>query len=168
VKGTPVCIAGMHRSGTSLLARLLHECGLHIGRSDELVPATPANVEGYWEHAAFVEFNERLLAEVGGAWDIAPPLTAWDELDSRETLMKQARELLDDLSTKGVWGWKDPRNSITMPFWTHVLPDMKVVICVRNPLEVALSLRNLNAASYQDALALWVVYSERVLAATQP
>lgn len=43
----PVCVTGMHRSGTSLVARLLHECGFHLGREDELLAPNPANVEGY-------------------------------------------------------------------------------------------------------------------------
>ena len=39
------------------------------------------------------------------------------------------------------WGWKDPRNSLTLPFWKELLPNLKVVVCVRNPIEVIASLR---------------------------
>ena len=28
---SPICIAGAHRSGTSMLARLMHSCGLELG-----------------------------------------------------------------------------------------------------------------------------------------
>ena len=34
-----ICIAGMHRSGTSMITRLLNLCGLYLGPKTELSPA---------------------------------------------------------------------------------------------------------------------------------
>jgi hypothetical protein len=50
----PVCIAGMHRSGTSMVTRLLHMCGLFLGSEDDLYPQAPDNLEGFWEDTHFV------------------------------------------------------------------------------------------------------------------
>lgn len=41
----PVCILGMHRSGTSMVARLLHHCGLALGEPDALLGAHAAAVD---------------------------------------------------------------------------------------------------------------------------
>jgi hypothetical protein len=64
---------------------------------------------------------------------------------------------------EGRWGWKDPRNSITMPFWRSLLPDAKVVICVRNPAEVAASLSRRNNLSVAASSRLWLQYYESLL-----
>ena len=44
-----ICIAGAHRSGTSMLARLLHACGLYLGPKDALMPPQADNPDGFWE-----------------------------------------------------------------------------------------------------------------------
>lgn len=44
-----------------------------------------------------------------------------------------------------------------------MLPDMKVVVCLRNPLEVAFSLRKRAMSSLAFGLDLWVEYNRRVL-----
>ena len=44
-------ILGMHRSGTSLVANWLHDCGLHVG--DRLLEGTFANEKGYFEDLIF-------------------------------------------------------------------------------------------------------------------
>src|SRR5262245_13262787 len=70
--GLPICIAGMHRSGTSLFARLLNLGGVYLGRDDELLAGGPSNPDGHWEHEGLMQVNEELLAECGGGWDCPP------------------------------------------------------------------------------------------------
>jgi hypothetical protein len=69
---TAICIAGAHRSGTSMVTRLLHACGLYLGPKSELMPAQADNPDGFWEHLGFVRLNDELLNEPGGAWDLPP------------------------------------------------------------------------------------------------
>ena len=38
------------------------------------------------------------------------------------------------------WGWKDPRNSLTLPLWLRVFPEAKVLHIVRNGVDVSRSL----------------------------
>lgn len=38
------------------------------------------------------------------------------------------------------WGWKDPRNTYTLPFWLALFPDARIVHIERHGLDVALSL----------------------------
>ena len=72
---SPICIAGAHRSGTSMVMRLLHECGLYLGAESDLMPAQADNPDGFWEHLRFVKLNDEILNSLGGAWDLPPKPT---------------------------------------------------------------------------------------------
>jgi hypothetical protein len=39
------------------------------------------------------------------------------------------------------WGWKDPRNTFTLPMWLRIFPEAKVVYIQRHGVDVAESLR---------------------------
>jgi len=160
---TAICIAGAHRSGTSMLTRLLRACGLYLGPKHELMPAQADNPDGFWEHLGFVALNDELLSELGGAWDL-PPKTSEDFKHPRlDPLRMKARLLIEGFDSSNVWGWKDPRNSLTLPFWQDLLPGLKTLIVVRNPLEVAHSMRERNGTSYSFGLRLWEIYNRRLI-----
>ena len=159
----PVSIAGMHRSGTSMVARLLNLCGLDLGPADQMLPPSADNPEGFWENAALMQLNESILQAVGATW-YEPP-AALDPDDPRlRVLLGDASAAVAGLCAREPWGWKDPRNSVTLPFWRELLPGLKVVICVRNPLEVAQSLRDRDGFAYAQTLGLWHDHYRRLLA----
>ena len=164
----PVCIVGMHRAGTSLVAQVLGLSGLHLGVGDDLMPPSPANPDGYWEHLGFVALNDDLLGELEGAWDRPPaPPASWH--DARfDPFRARAVDLVGTVAGSGPWGWKDPRTSLLLPFWSDILPDLQPVVVVRHPLDVAASLRRRDGMDLPDALALWETYYRRVLADTRP
>src|SRR6185436_20274791 len=72
MKRSIICIAGAHRSGTSMLTRLLHQCGLELGPEKDLMPARPDNPDGFWENLRFVDLNDEALNVMGAAWDLPP------------------------------------------------------------------------------------------------
>ena len=165
----PICIAGMHRSGTSLVANLLRGGGLYLGADADLKGPSQYNADGFWEHVRLVDLNEEILNRLGGGWDAPPAMPeGWVGAEPLRDLHASAQAILEEFSGHEPWGWKDPRNSLTLPFWRRHLPDPKVVICVRNPLEVALSLRRRNILSYALSMLLWTVYNERLLRTTRP
>ena len=159
----PICIAGMHRSGTSMAARLLHLAGLDLGPEEDLSPPKPENADGFWENVRFVEINECLLEANGGSWDSVVPVgneSVQGVLGSRAALIAAS------FRNSESWGWKDPRNSLTLRFWREIFPRLRLVVCVRNPLEVAISLSRRNQISYEASLKLWLEYNRHVLAAS--
>ena len=165
----PVCITGMHRSGTSMVARLLHRCGLYLGDEGDLLMAAPDNPEGYWENVHFKELNEQILDALGGGWDLPPVVSeGWERRSELATLRSDAARLLHGFHEIERWGWKDPRNSLTIPFWKSFFPDLKAVICLRNPLEIVYSLRKRGYSSRAFGFNLWLTYNQRVLAETRP
>jgi Sulfotransferase family len=164
-----VCVTGMHRSGTSMVARILNVCGLYLGAESDLLNPSPANPEGFWENRRFVEINEELLAAYGGAWDLPPIFPpGWEAGSDILQLRAQAERLVRQFVEYERWGWKDPRTSLTLSFWKNLVPDLKVVACIRNPFEVARSLQRRDHNSDIFAFSLWQTYNERLLAATRP
>jgi GT2 family glycosyltransferase len=161
----PICITGMHRSGTSMVARLMRELGVDLGPDEELVPGNAFNADGYWENRRFVELNDTILERLGGGWDTPPPLTdGWEDSASLAPLYETATRFVVDLGLTEPWAWKDPRASLTLPFWRRAIPDLKVVVCVRNPFDVLLSLRRRGYTSPALGVRLWLEYNQRILA----
>ena len=164
----PVCIAGMHRSGTSMVTKLLHQAGLYLGPEEDLHPPGPANPEGFWENRRFVRLNQQILVQLGAGWDHPPPLPV-DWADGRlAPLRAEAETVLEHFTDREPWGWKDPRNCLTFPFWQGLLDRLRVVIVVRNPLEVAHSLRKRNGFSPALGLALWHAHNQRLIDGVGP
>ena len=146
-----------------MVTRLLHCCGLELGPQSELMPPQADNPEGFWEHLGFVALNDQLLSELGGAWDL-PPKADEDFMSPQlDPLRLKARLLIEKFNSATVWGWKDPRNSLTLPFWQQLLPGLKSVVVVRNPLEVVHSMWERNGTSYSFGLRLWEIYNRRLL-----
>ena len=177
----PVCITGMHRAGTSLVANLLARCGLYLGEADKLLPPSPDNTDGYWEHRSFVDLNDEILLTLGSSWDLPSPTVpeGWPYEERFNQLRVRAEILLEKFVGHEPWGWKDPRTSLTMPFWLSLygilIPfwsgqgqKLKVVICLRDPLEVFRSLRDRTFTPSSGGLNLWRIYNERVLESTSP
>ena len=149
-----------------MMTRLLHVCGLELGPESDLMPAQADNPDGFWEHLGFVALNDEVLNALGGAWDL-PPRSDEDFGDARmDPLRMKARLLIEKFDPTNVWGWKDPRNSLTLPFWKSILPELKTLVIVRNPLEVAYSMCERNGTSYSFGLRLWEIYNRRLFEAT--
>jgi hypothetical protein len=163
-----VLITGMHRSGTSMVTRLLHALGLDLGPRDDLLPPTEANEAGFWEHGPLVRLDEALLLRRWAGWDHPPetPVPAGDPGDA--DLRDRAVELLATFAGREPWGAKDPRFCLTLPFWLELLPGARVVVCVRDPHEVAQSLRRRNDFSVPHAIALWERHNRWALELAPP
>lgn len=139
-----VCVLGMHRSGTSLVAGLLRHLGIDLGPDDALLPADSNNESGYFELRELVHLNNDILAQYGGSWSELPDLpSGWEDSEELASLRERARRLLTRrFASSPQWGWKDPRTCVTLPFWQRLAPGLRYVICVRNPVDVAYSLRS--------------------------
>ena len=158
------CIAGMHRSGTSMLTRLLNICGLYLGPKEELLPPGEDNPRGYWENLKFQVLNDEILYRLGGGWDCPPRMDDdWLRTQEMQNFRERALCLVNEFKGKEPWGWKDPRNALLIKFWREVIPGLKVVLSVRNPLDVATSLNKRNNLSLAFSINLWLVYNKSII-----
>lgn len=164
-----ICIIGMHRSGTSMITRLLNLCGLDLGPYDQLLPPNEINSAGYFENEKFsYGINDSLLAHLGGSWD-TPPIfkEGWEKDPSLEQLAGKARDLIQTFSNSSRWGWKDPRSTILLPFWKMLIPNLRFVICIRSPLEVVRSLDKRYSMPIQRGAYIWYQYMKLAIRDTE-
>jgi hypothetical protein len=158
-----VLVVGMHRSGTSALSSVLAAAGLDAGT--DLMTRDVGNPDGYYEQRAVVALDDEVLAHYGGAWD-APPLLApgWAEEHVARGFARRARDVVDATFSHPRFVMKDPRVSLLLPLWRHVLLDRcAAVVIVRDPAEVAWSLALRDAMSPLSAMALWSAYNRSLL-----
>jgi Sulfotransferase family len=160
-----VCILGMHRSGTSLVARMLNLLGIDLGPERSLWHASDDNPKGFWEHQPLARINDEIFARYGGSWERPEPYSAsWPRDPLIADLRDRARQLLaDDFGSSPLWGWKDPRTCLTLPFWQELTEPMRYVICLRNPCAVIASLGRRSGMTPDWADRLWLTYVQASL-----
>ncbi len=176
----PIVVIGMHRSGTSLVTRILRAAGVDMGAD--------GNVHD--ESELFLGLNQEIFRAAHAEWDwplaLLPALE--DEALCRNLVArleealrsKEARAFagrrfgrVDLLSREDRWGWKDPRNTGTLPLWRKVFPEARVVNVLRDGVDVAASLvtrerkragrlhnaaRSSRCLSPEGAFELWTEY----------
>jgi hypothetical protein len=153
----PICVVGMPHSGMSMVGRALSALGVDLGPESELPPeaayADPSR------NARFARINDAVLEAAGAAWNSPPESNgSWAGRPELEPLKREARSVSDALALAEPWGWVDPANSLTLPFWRELFPDLQVLVCMRHPLELARALDADGAASAAEALELWRSY----------
>jgi len=155
---SPVIIAGMHRSGTSIFTQLLEQGGMYAGGSW---------LDENHESVYFSRANRAMLGEApyllhDYGW--TAPKTDEFIAARRGYAERAARDpaaFFAERAGETVWGWKDPRNSLTLPVWLSVYPNAKVLHAVRDGRAVALSLSDRDGLDPAFGLALWAVYASR-------
>ncbi|WP_095648550.1 glycoside hydrolase family 99-like domain-containing protein [Pseudomonas indica] len=157
-------VLGMHRSGTSAITRGLEVLGVDLGGN--LMPAAKDNNEkGFFEDLDIHAFNGKLLTSLGSAWDRLGAIQAKQLLEPRFAHLQDEAEALltGKLAATGIFAFKDPQTSLLIPFWHAIFERMELdahyLICFRNPLSVAASLRKRDGMTPAKAQLLWAKYS---------
>ncbi len=155
-----ICVVGMHRSGTSMIARCLAEIGVDFG--SEFIPPQTDNPDGFWEAPFFVDLNDKLLSEHGAGWDTILFPTAKQLQCTLKTWQESIAEYVAT-HYDGSWGFKDPRTTRLISFWDMALRNIgyncRYVLCIRGPKSVAESLFSRNGLDERHSLLLWLSYN---------
>lgn len=155
-----VVVLGMHRSGTSALARVLSLLGCDLPQT--LMAPHPSNEAGHWESLPIARLNDEILASAGSKW--------WDWLafnpgwqaspKAAEFKDKALAALEEEFGQSRLFVLKDPRICRFAPFWLDVLETAGVrpaiIMPVRNPLEVAESLAKRDGLDPALGHLLWL------------
>ena len=90
-----IVVLGPHRSGTSLVTRLINLMGAYFGDESDAIDTAEDNPKGFWERKDVVAVNDEVLALAGGA-AIAPPLLepGWEDSPTFDPLRERAAGLL--------------------------------------------------------------------------
>jgi O-antigen biosynthesis protein len=157
-----MCILGMHRSGTSALARVANLLGVDLGSS--FIPEGPDNPKGFWEHRGIWDIHERILKVLGSWYDditLLPPQW-WKRPEIVPYRDELIRMMEAHFGSSRLWGFKDPRTCRLLPLWHEVLEsighDPLFVLVTRNPYEIARSLATRNAFSLNKSLLLTLLH----------
>ncbi len=154
-----VVVLGMHRGGTSVLARALEALGVSLG--DNLLPASAFNPRGHMEDIDFLDLDERLLAAFGSAWFLPGEVTLPPGGPAAHPLFAEAVELLRRKTENvAVFGFKDPRFGRLLGFWREAFTAAGLEACyavaVRDPVSVAESLARRDGTSLEFGYWLWL------------
>ena len=155
-----ILVAGMHRSGTSALTRMLNGLGCDLPAT--LMEADAYNAEGYWESTEVVALNEAVLASAGSTWDDWEPFNPdWYASPVAEGFRSRARAVIEsEFGDSPLFVFKDPRVCRLLDFWIDALADCgvdaRMAVPIRNPLEVAASLEARDAIDPSVGLLLWL------------
>jgi len=155
---SPIVVIGMHRSGTRLLVDILDKLGVFMG----------ADRQADAESVAFMLINESILHQCGAFW--SEPMSAHFVLAQPEVVEQLATSVrealpaqLDRYAGPSGWhratgpgepppfGWKDPRNTFTLPVWKQIFPNLRTVHILRHGVDVAASLARRHAAALRAA-----------------
>lgn len=167
-------VLGMHRSASSLIAKGLNEN--HVWLGDKLLPASPpSNMFGHFEDLDFVNLNEKILRHCGGTWDHPPTEEAI--LNSKRIFSAEIENLIrtkekraivvhkdldQEIYKEPLWGWKDPRTTLTIKLYLPFLTNPHFICCFREPKELIRSVIERNGLS-SDWENVVNVYHERLI-----
>ena len=144
-KRIAILVAGMHRSGTSALTRVLNIMGCDLPKT--LMTPRVDNVAGFWESQLIMNLNEEILASAGSfEEDWRPFEREWYSSSIAGRFRERARGLLQgEFGSSRLFVLKDPRMCRLMGFWIEVVRALGarplIVLPIRNPLDVAASLQ---------------------------
>jgi len=135
----PIIVIGMHRSGSSLLVKVLQQLGVFMGNDFE------ENNESLF----FNKINDWMLFQAGASWD-NPENFKYISNDFIALMVDIVRNRLKSTHLKKylgssnqsindsgfIWGWKDPRSTFTFDVWKEIFPAAKIIHIYRNPVDV--------------------------------
>jgi GT2 family glycosyltransferase/glycosyltransferase involved in cell wall biosynthesis len=162
-----IFVLGMHRSGTSVVTRLINLMGAYFGPKSASTGANPENPRGFWERRDVRDENDALLWSAGADW--------WKVADfSLERIPNEAVDRFDnnvprilrDLESHRPWVVKEPRFCLLLPMWRRHVETPVCVLVHRSPIQVAHSLQHRNGFPLSFGIALWERYVLDALSAS--
>lgn len=122
-------VVGCHGSATSLIVKGLRKCGVMMGHW---------LIEKVYEPAGIRLLNNKILKRAKGSWYDPPSEEAILSVD----LDKKIRSVLRRYEDEAMWGFKDPRLSLTGKLYlSHLDGDVYLFCCFRKPDRLLKSLR---------------------------
>jgi len=162
-------VLGMHRSGTSVVAGILHFNKVTMGTYETFWPRPlPQNPKGFYENYDFRKINDTILRESGyntKHYKTRIPIPKFSK-NSKAKMIKTIEKYESKFEN---WGWKDPRTCLTISNWMVVFQELdliekvKIIFVSRRSLSVARSLKKRNDLPLLQGVNLWKVYTERAI-----
>jgi hypothetical protein len=163
-------VLGMHRSGTSMLTRLLNLMGAYVGAEHVMQSSDDANPKGYWERNDVMEVNDTILNLHGCTWGRVADWSFGQPHPLPPELLHRLRYIVLGMDGFRPWVMKDPRLCLTLPCWTPFFEVPAAVLMHRDPLEIARSLEQRTIPpgfTRELSLSLWEYHAVGALNASR-
>lgn len=136
----PIIILGVDRSGTSLVAEMVHRWGAWGGDPKKLSRGDHRNPQGYWEFNPMCQVVGQLLRATEDSLFFPRYPEVVREKASDPHCRGKALQLIARMEREGrSWFWKEPFLSVQLPFWRQFWENPIYIVTVRHPYETALS-----------------------------
>ncbi|MCB0487326.1 MAG: glycosyltransferase [Cyclobacteriaceae bacterium] len=163
-----IVVLGMHRSGTSVVSRILNLMGIYFGAEGSSTSANDENPKGFWERQDVRNLNDYILQSNGLDWyKISEYSLEKFSSESIHEFESKAKKLILSLDAHRPWFIKEPRLCLTLPFWLKLLEVPVCVFVYRNPQEIAASLEKRNGFPLHFGIDLWERYTYSLLRASE-
>ncbi|MCW4442355.1 sulfotransferase [Vibrio splendidus] len=129
-----IVVLGMHRSGTSILSKVLINLGVDMGEGDS--QGGISNIDGHNEDFDMLSINEEFLQILGASWH-TPPEAALIEINKNH-IQRAYADFVEGKS--GLWGVKEPRLSLFVKYLDVHLDNPKYIYITRNSEQVEKSI----------------------------
>jgi len=154
---TALLVLAMHRSGSSLLTGAISAAGVPVG--PDLAPPDRHNPTGYWESRSINRVLEEILQSAESRWHDWRRLSFSDP-QARSRAVQSLRDVVEgNFPTAELFAIKDPRSCRVASAWREALDSLgirqKVIVSVRHPCEVALSLNARDGMPIDKGILLW-------------
>ncbi len=130
-----IVILGMHKTGTSIVAGALARLGVDMGRSidQESKRDDISNPLGHYEDWDFQKLNKKILKKANGDWKNPPKKE--NIIKQKNKFQKQIKNLINKKEST-LWGFKDPRTTLTIDLFLPYLKNPYFLICHRKDKDV--------------------------------
>lgn len=158
-------ICGFHRSGTSLVAKLLSQLGVPCDTNFFHLP-NQFNKSGYFEDSRVIELHRDMLSSVGLDW--------WDPGVANDNKILQCsaeaeiriKKFLSTSINQEQFFVKDPQAILFYQSWSNATSDLGIdlhpIFVIRPPHECVDSLIQRDNLDYGHAFSLWTSYHSNI------
>lgn len=162
-------VLGFPRSGTSLVSRLVHACGVSFGDQKKFKPADRRNPKGFYEYAESIRLDEKLSKQAGFgspySFDDTTNIRAkgWMNKIRRTASRMKMLRILKDISASGeTWAIKEFPS--TLYFWEPYVKNAKVIGVFRHPLSNAYSVRTaFGRHTFRQIVEQWTAANKELI-----
>ncbi len=170
---TVTCIVAPPGSGSTFMAEAVQAAAISFGEAESWTPPMPGLAKNTYEHTMIMDAHNRLLTIVQQTEFSTTPLPIGWEQNPESVAIRQDLQAMLAWSPfpHPDWAWKSPTGARLLPLWETLAVDsgfqLRLVIPVRHPLEVACSLRRIARLPLQQGLRLWATNMLSILDAVE-
>lgn len=139
-----VIVLCVQRSGSSILAGMLHHLGVFMGRTRDMKKGKHANKLGCFENQKFLSLSHTILYEAGSS---AIYYEFPEEEKIEEMVQKfnpEIKQLVKRFDRKKIWGWKDPVSYQIIPYLHEKLENPYYIFLYRDIENITESIKKIS------------------------